>query len=80
MMGHQPIYQNKLFITGFDLDNRIGHDHLLRQILEKIAFDFIYDEVRDSYAYKGNVSVPPPVILKMMPERRWGSDLSNPLK
>ncbi|MBL7225406.1 MAG: transposase [Desulfobacteraceae bacterium] len=26
----------------------------------------IYDEVKDSYGYKGNVSVPPPVILKMM--------------
>lgn len=66
MMGHQPIYQNKLFITGFNLDKRIRQDHPLRKILEKINFDFIYDEVKDSYGSKGNVSVPPPVILKMM--------------
>ena len=66
MMGHQPIYQNKLFITGFNLDKRIRDDHPLRKIQEKIDFDFIYDEVKDSYGYKGNVSVPPPVILKMM--------------
>jgi transposase len=66
MMGHQPIYQNKFFITGFNLDKRIREDHPLRKIQEKIDFDFIYDEVKDSYGYKGNVSVPPPVILKMM--------------
>lgn len=66
MMGHQPNYQNKLFITGFNLDKRIRDDHPLRKIQEKIEFDFIYDEVKDSYGYKGNVSVPPPVILKMM--------------
>jgi len=66
MMGRQANYQNKLFITGFNLDKRIRHDHLLRKVQEKIDFDFIYDEVKDSYGYKGNVSVPPPVILKMM--------------
>jgi transposase len=66
MMGYQPDYQNKLFITGFNLDKRIRDDHPLRKIREKIDFDFIYNEVKDSYGYKGNVSVPPPVILKMM--------------
>lgn len=66
MMGRQPNYQNKLFITGFDLDKRIRDDHPLRKIQEKIDFDFIYDEVKDCYGYKGNISVPPPVILKMM--------------
>lgn len=66
MMGRQPIYQSKLFITGFNLDQRIRQDHPLRKIQEKIDFDFIYDEVKETYGYKGNVSVPPPVILKMM--------------
>ena len=66
MMGRQPDYQNKLFITGFDLDKRVRHDHPLRKIKEKIDFDFIYEQVKDSYGHKGNVSVPPPVILKLM--------------
>ena len=66
MMGHQPDYQHKLFITGFNLDNRIPKDHILRKISEKIDFDFIYKEVEDTYGTNGNVSVPPPVILKMM--------------
>ena len=31
-----------------------------------IDFDFIYKEVEDNYGFNGNVSVPPPVILKLM--------------
>jgi hypothetical protein len=31
-----------------------------------VDFDFIDDEVRDRYGINGNVSVPPPAILKMM--------------
>jgi transposase len=66
MMGRQPHYQNKFFITGFNLDKRVRDDHPLRKIKEKIDFDFIYEQVKDSYGHKGNVSVPPPVILKLM--------------
>ena len=66
MMGRQNDYQHKLFITGFNLDKRIPEGHILRKISEKIDFDFIYGEVKDTYGSNGNVSVPPPVILKMM--------------
>ncbi len=66
MMGQQKDYQNKLFITGFNLDNRVPKDHILRKIDKRIDFDFIYKEVRHKYGSKGNVSVPPPVILKLM--------------
>lgn len=66
MMGRQPDYQDKLFISGFNLDKRIRKDHILRKIDQKIDFDFIYDEVKETYGTNGNVSVPPPVILKLM--------------
>lgn len=66
MMGRQSDYQSKFFITGFNLDKRVRDSHPLRKIQEKIDFDFIYAKVKDSYGTKGNVSVPPPVILKMM--------------
>ena len=49
MMGHQPDYQHKLFVTGFNLNNRIRNDHPLRKIQEKINFHFIYEEVEDTY-------------------------------
>jgi transposase len=66
MMGYQSSFQNKLFVMGFNLEKRIRKNHILRKILEKIDFNFIYKEVKDSYGENGNVSVPPPVILKMM--------------
>ncbi len=66
MMGRQPKPQQKLFYERIRLDQRIRSDHVLRQIATHIDFDFIYQEVRDRYGSNGNVSVPPPVILKMM--------------
>ena len=66
MMGQQDGYQQRLFITGFNLDKRIPKNHILRKISETIDFDFIYKEVKHTYGSKGNVSVPPPVILKLM--------------
>ena len=66
MMGKQKDYQHKIFITGFNLNKRVPRDHVLRKIHEQIDFDFIYREVKHTYGVKGNVSVPPPVILKLM--------------
>lgn len=66
MMGRQPKVQKKLFYTKFNLDQRVPKNHILRQIAKHTDFDFIYKEVKDTYGLKGNVSVPPPVILKMM--------------
>ena len=66
MMGYQSEYQRKLFIVGFNLDKRVRKDHILRKMAKKIDFNFTYDEVEHTYGTKGNVSIPPPVILKMM--------------
>jgi len=66
MMGRQPKVKKKLFYTKFNLDRRVPKKHILRQIAKHIDFDFIYKEVKFTYGVKGNVSVPPPVILKMM--------------
>jgi len=66
MMGYQPGFQPKLFYHQINLEQRVPKDHLLRKIQEKIDFDFIYAEVKDTYGDNGNVSIPPPVILKML--------------
>lgn len=66
MMGRQPDAQQKLFYTRLNLEKRVRKDHILRKIAQLIDFDFIYKKVEDKYGSKGNVSVPPPVILKMM--------------
>ena len=66
MMGYQPGFQSKLFYHQINLDQRIPKEHTLRKIQEQIDFDFVYGEVKDTYGNNGNVSIPPPVILKMM--------------
>jgi transposase len=65
-MGQQEGFQPKLFYHQINLDQRVPRDHLLRKIDQEIDFDFIYQEVKDTYGDNGNVSIPPPVILKMM--------------
>ena len=65
MMVRQPKVQNKLFYTAFNLEQRVRQDHIVRKVKNCIDFDFIYNEVKDTCGIKGNVSVAPPVILKM---------------
>jgi transposase len=65
-MGHEDGFQPKLFYHQINLEQKVPKNHLLRKIQEQIDFDFIYHEVKDYYGDNGNVSIPPPVILKMM--------------
>ena len=58
MMGCQQIVQHKLFYTKLNLDQRVRKDHILRKVNSYIDFDFIYNEVKERYGMKGNVSVP----------------------
>jgi transposase len=66
MMGSQPSPQGNLFYYGVSLEQRVRQNHPLRKIKELIDFDFIYTEVRNKYGHNGNISVPPPVILKLI--------------
>ena len=67
MMGQQAKgRQLKMFHQGICLERRVRPDHPLRQVKKLVDFDFIYQEVAPFYGINGNVSVPPPVILKLM--------------
>jgi len=66
MMGHQTTPQGKLFYANLSIDRRVRPDHPLRKIDRLIDFDFVYKEVADKYGSNGNVSIAPPVILKLM--------------
>ena len=67
MMGQQAKGQQlKMFYQGLSLERRVRSDHPLRQVKKLVDFDFIYQEVKPCYGVNGNVSVPPPVILKLM--------------
>jgi len=66
MMGCEPPGQDNIFSYNVALENRVRPDHPLRRIKKTVDFSFIYDEVKDTYGTRGNVSVPPAVILKLM--------------
>lgn len=66
MMGMQQSPQSSLFYIGINIDKRVRSNHPLRRVKQLIDFDFAYNEVKDRYGTNGNVSVPPPVILKLM--------------
>jgi transposase len=66
MMGYGPPPNDPLFSYNVQLETRVRKDHPLRRIKEIIDFDFIYKEVGKTYGANGNVSIPPPVILKLM--------------
>ena len=66
MMGYQATPQGKLFYANLCIDRRVRPDHSLRKIDQLIDFEFVYNEVADKYGSNGNVSVAPPVILKLM--------------
>ncbi|MDE2217809.1 MAG: IS1182 family transposase [Planctomycetota bacterium] len=66
MMGMQQAPQSSLFYIGINIGKRVREDHFLRRVKQLIDFDFSYEEVKDLYGDNGNVSVPPPVILKLM--------------
>src|SRR5882672_10364319 len=65
MMGQQNP-QKELFSYQVDLDRRVRADNPLRKIAAAVDFSFVRAAVEHTYGDKGNVSVDPVVILKMM--------------
>jgi len=65
MMGTQA-EQDSLFTYEVNLSKRVRADHPLRAIRELVDFSFVRQEVAGCYGSKGNVSVDPVVVLKMM--------------
>jgi transposase len=65
MMG-QHAKQNELWSEPVNLARRIPADHPLRKLKETVKLDFVREEVAGSYGRKGNVSVDPVIVMKMM--------------
>ena len=65
MMGQQK-RERELFSYAINLEKRVRSDHPLRRVAALIDFKFVREEVARCYGVKGNVSVDPEVIMKMM--------------
>lgn len=66
MMGIASRPAPKLFYTHVNLDERVGPDHFLRQVDQRIDFSFARAQVAHLYGRCGNESIDPAVVLKLM--------------
>lgn len=64
-MGREAAEARKLFYQ-FRLEERVPADHVLRKLDRILNLDFLYDMLKEHYGSNGNVSIPPPVLMKMM--------------
>jgi transposase len=66
MMGPRQRRDTKLFYPQINLDQRVAPDDPLRKILAVVDFDFVRRRVKSLYGRRGNPSVDPVVLLKLM--------------
>ena len=66
MMGPKKRREPKMLDVGVNLDERVPGDHPLRRIAEAIDFTWVRPAVRGRYGRRGNPSVDPVVLLKLM--------------
>jgi len=48
MMDYQESFEPKLFYHQINLEQRVPPNHTLRKIQERMDFDFVYGEVKDT--------------------------------
>src|SRR5688572_30320161 len=65
MLGHEN-YETSLFTYSVNLDKRVRVDHPLRKINDTLDLSFVPEMVAQFYGKRGNVSVPPRTIVKML--------------
>ncbi len=66
MLGCKQQRQGKLFYSLVNLDERIRPDNPLRKIHDIIEFSFVRSRVEHFYGSRGNPSIDPIVLMKLM--------------
>ena len=66
MMGRRQRIDAKMFYTNLSLDSRVRPENPLRLIKAALDFDFVPAAVRPLYGVRGNPSVDPVVLMKLM--------------
>ena len=66
MIGLSKRFKTSISIRQSAWSKAFVKNHILRKVKRNIDFDFIYNEVKDTYGINGNESVAPPIILKML--------------
>lgn len=66
MLGPVKQRDERLFYCGFSLEDRVPRDHPLREVRRVVDFSFVRREVADLYGDRGNESIDPIVVLKLL--------------
>jgi transposase len=64
MMGHQP--RSEALFYYFRLEDQIPENHLLRLIDKHISFEFVRQQLKDSYSETGRPSIDPESLLRIL--------------
>jgi transposase len=66
MMGPRQDRKGKLFYVGVNIEERVDSEHPLRKIAAVVDFGFVRRAVAGRYGVKGNPSLDPILLLKML--------------
>ena len=64
MMGHHA--RSEALFYYFRLEDQVPENHLLRLIDKHISFEFVREQLRDSYSEAGRPSIDPELLLRML--------------
>jgi Transposase domain (DUF772) len=64
MMGHHA--RSEALFYYFRLEDQIPENHLLRLIDKHISFEFVRQQLKDSYSDTGRPSIDPELLLRML--------------
>jgi hypothetical protein len=64
MMGHHP--RSEALFYYFRLEDQIPENHLLRLIDKHISFEFVRQQLKDSYSETGRPSIDPELLLRIL--------------
>jgi transposase len=66
MLGPRQERHSKLFYTGASIEERLDAHHPLRKIAATVDFAFVRSEVAALYGVRGNPSLDPTLVLKLL--------------
>jgi transposase len=64
MMGSHSRAESLFYY--FRIEDQVPENHLLRLIDRHVSFEFVRDELRDSYSENGRPSIDPEVLLRIL--------------
>src|SRR5215471_18631327 len=64
MMGHHSRSESLFYY--FRIEDQVPENHLLRLLDRYVSFQFVRDELRDSYSEAGRPSIDPEVLLRIL--------------